>query len=224
MSYDAIVFDLDGVLLTGYHTAPAVYREAARETLADFDVTVGAVPDGLVNPDDTGEVRAFCAHHDLPPEAFWGYREHASTVLENDRIIAGEREPFDDVDVLPSLAEETTLGIVSNNRHGTVRFVREYFDWGDAFGAVRGRAPTLDGYDRMKPDPHYLGHTIDALEVEPTETLFVGDRLSDVETADRAGTDSVLLVRDDDRPTGDSDPTHVIDSLRDLEPLASDGY
>ncbi|CCQ33687.1 HAD family hydrolase [Halorhabdus tiamatea] len=223
MSYDAIVFDLDGVLLTGYHTAPAVYREAARETLADFDVTVEAVPENLINPDDTGEVRQFCDQHGLPPEAFWGYREHASTVLENERITAGEREPFEDVEVLARLAESATLGIVSNNRHGTVRFVREHFDWGEAFGAVRGRTPTLAGYDRMKPDPHYLESTLDKLGVEPAETLFVGDRLSDVETADRCGADSALLVRDGDRPAGEGDPTHVVESLRDLQALASGG-
>lgn len=223
MSYDAIVFDLDGVLLTGYHTAPAVYREATRETLADFDVSAPAVPEALVNPDDTEEVREFCDHHDCSPDAFWGYREHASTVLENERITDGEREPFEDVEVLARLAESATLGIVSNNRHGTVRFVREHFDWGDAFGAVRGRTPTLAGYDRMKPDPHYLALTLDDLGVEPAETLFVGDRLSDVETADRAGTDSALLVRNGDRPAGEGEPTHVVESLRDLQALATDG-
>ncbi|WEL16336.1 HAD superfamily hydrolase [Halorhabdus sp. SVX81] len=222
MSYDAIVFDLDGVLLTGYHTAPAVYREATRETLADFDVTVEAVPEELVNLDDTDEVRRFCDRHDCAPDAFWGYREHASTVLENERITAGEREPFDDVDVLMELAEAATLGIVSNNRHGTVRFVRDYFDWGDVFGAVRGRAPTLAGYDRMKPDPHYLGQTLDDLGVDPVNTLFVGDRRSDVETAHRAGTDSALLVRDGDRPVGQAEPTRVIESLHGLKPLAGE--
>ena len=221
MSYDAIVFDLDGVLLRGYPTAPAVYREATRETLADFDVIVESVPDRLINPDDTAEVRQFCTNHDIPPAAFWGYREHASTVRENHRITAGEREPFADTAVLPSLAEKARLGIVSNNRHGTVRFVRDYFDWGDAFGTVRGRTPTLAGYDRMKPDPHYLERTLEALGVEPVDALFVGDRLSDVETADRVGSDSALLVRDGDRPTGENEPTHVIESLRDLQPLAN---
>lgn len=224
MSYDAIAFDLDGVLLTGYHTAPAVYRDAARETLADFNVTVKKVPGELINPDDTEAVRAFCHQYGLPPEAFWSYREHASTVLENEQITAGEREPFDDVASLDRLAEDATLGIVSNNRHGTVRFVRDYFGWGDSFGAVHGRTPTLAGYDRMKPDPQYLNATLEKLGVDPADALFVGDRLSDVETAGRAGADSALLVRDGNRPTGDPDPTHVIESLRDLQALASDGF
>lgn len=219
MSYDAIVFDLDGVLLTGYHTAPAVYQQAARETLADFDVTLTELPAEVVNPDDTEQVQQFCRQQDIPPEGFWGYREHASTVLENERIRDGEREPFDDAGVVERLADEATLGIVSNNRHGTVRFVREHFEWDDAFAVVRGRAPTLAGYSRMKPDPHYLASTLDELGVEPTDALFVGDRRSDVETADRAGTDSALLVRDGDPPTGGAEPTHVIDSLRDLEVL-----
>lgn len=216
VSHDAIAFDLDGVLLTGYHTPPDVYRRATVEALADFDVAVSDPPDNLVDPDDTARVRRSCEELGIPPEPYWGYREHASTVRENDRIRAGERDPYPDVDALETLAERAQLAVVSNNRHGTVRFVCERFEWGKYVNAAYGRAPTLAGYDRMKPDPHYLATALETLAVEPADALFVGDRLSDIETADRLGTDSALLVRDGDRPDGDEDPTFVIESLSDL--------
>jgi len=216
MPYDAIAFDLDGVLLTGYHTPPEVYRLATVEALADFDVAVADPPADLVDPDDAATARRECDRLGIPPEPYWGYREHAATARENDRIRQGERDPFADVDVLGTLGTEADLAIVSNNRHGTVRFVREYFEWGAAVEAAYGRAPTLAGYDRMKPDPHYLQTALDALGADPAGALFVGDRLSDVETADRLGADSALLVRDGDRPTGDPEPTFVIESLEDL--------
>ncbi|WP_135665231.1 HAD family hydrolase [Halorhabdus rudnickae] len=214
--YDAIVFDLDGVLLTGYHTAPAVYRQATVTALADFDAATNEPPAELVMPDDVATIRRLCERFDVPAASYWGYREHAATELENDWIREGEREPFPDVDVLETLAESGELAIASNNRHGTVRFVRDYFPWGDHFEAAYGRAPTLPGYDRMKPDPHYLQTALDALGVKPGNALFVGDRLSDVETADRAGADSALLVREGDRPEGDPEPTFEIESLEGL--------
>ncbi|WP_136689522.1 HAD family hydrolase [Halorhabdus amylolytica] len=214
--YDAIAFDLDGVLLTGYHTAPAVYRRATVEALTDFEAGVEEPPAALVDPDDAATARRLCERFDVPAEPYWGYREHAATVLENDQIREGEREPFADVDVLETLAGSSALAIVSNNRHGTVRFVREYFEWDEHVGAAYGRAPTLAGYDRMKPDPHYLRTALDTLEVDPADALFVGDRLSDIETADRLGADSALLVREGERPDGDAQPTFEIASLEDL--------
>ncbi|MFB6201736.1 MAG: HAD family hydrolase [Halorhabdus sp.] len=217
--YDAIVFDLDGVLVTGYHTDPEVYRQATVESLADFDVQEDDPPASLVDPDDAAQARAHCERLGVAPDPFWGYREHAATALENAQIEAGEREPFGDVDALVGLAERADLGIVSNNRHGTVRFVHQYFEWDEHVDVAIGRAPTLAGYDRMKPDPHNLRVALDALETDPADALFVGDRLSDVETADRIGSDAALLVRDGDRPTGDHDPTFVIDSLADLRSI-----
>ncbi|MFB6150733.1 MAG: HAD family hydrolase [Haloarculaceae archaeon] len=214
--YDALVFDLDGVLLTGYHTDPAVYRRATVESLADFGVETDDPPAALVDPDDAGTARRVCERLGVPADPYWGYREHAATALENDRIRAGERVPFDDVDALSTLADRADLAVVSNNRHGTVRFVRNHFDWGGHLTTAVGRRPTLAGYDLMKPDPHYLEAALDALGTDPADGLFVGDRRSDVATADRAGADAALLVRDDDQPDGEPEPTFVVESLEDL--------
>ena len=112
--------------------------------------------------------------------------------------------------------------MVSNNRHGTVRFVLEHFGWSAHVEAMQGRHPTLEGYDRMKPDPFYLDRALDSLGAEPGATLYVGDRLSDVETADRAGTDVALLVRDGNPPEDAPDPTDVIESLDELPELLGD--
>lgn len=213
MSYDAIVFDMDGVLLEGYHTDRAIYRRAAEETLSDFDTQVSEVPDDLVDPADAASVRSRCATLDLPADAFWAYREHAATALENRRIEAGDRQPFEDTTVLSRLSSEYRLGIVSNNRNGTVRFVTDHAGWAKDVHATHGRYPTLEGYDRMKPDPYYLERTLDDLEVRAADTLFVGDRVSDVTTARRAGTDSAMLVRNGNGPAADVDPNYRITSL-----------
>lgn len=210
MAYDALLFDLDGVLLTGYHTDRAIYRAAATAAVTDSG-RPGDPPAGLVDPDDSGDVRAACAPLDLDPSSVWGYREHSATVRENAQIRSGERVPFDDASVLEDLADRQ-IAIVSNNRHGTARFAREYCGF-DAIDVVRGRFPSLVDFDRMKPDPDFLHEALDALVVDPADALFVGDRRSDVAAGQNAGTDTALLVRDGDPPAGDPDPTHVIESL-----------
>ncbi|AWB27213.1 HAD family hydrolase [Halococcoides cellulosivorans] len=210
MAYDALLFDLDGVLLTGYHTDRAIYRAAAADAVTDAG-RPGDPPDGLVDPDESRDVRRACAPLDLDASSVWGYREHSATVRENEQIRSGERVPFDDASVLADMADRQ-IAIVSNNRQGTALFAREHTGL-DAIDVVRGRYPSLADFDRMKPDPAFLHDALDALDVAPCDALFVGDRRSDVAAGRNAGTDTALLVRDGDPPVGDPDPTHVIDSL-----------
>ncbi|QSG12908.1 HAD superfamily hydrolase [Halapricum desulfuricans] len=214
MAYETILFDMDGVLLTGYHTDPDVYRQAAAATLADFGIDYDGVPPGLVRPDDVAEIRTTCDDLGLAAAPAWAYRERAATDLENERIVAGDRVPFEDTAVLSALAGDRTLAIVSNNRQGTVRFAADYFDW--PVEIARGRYPTLSEFGRRKPDGHLLRWTLDRLGTD--DALFVGDRRSDVEAAHRVGIDTALLSRDD-VPDGDPEPTHHIESLSELPDL-----
>jgi len=215
VAYETFLFDMDGVLLTGYHTDRDVYRQAAAATLADFGIDYeGDPPPGLVSPDDVAEVRTTCDDLGLPAAPTWAYRERAATTIENERIIGGGRVPFDDTAVLRTLGEQT-LAIVSNNRQGTVRFAAEHFGW--PMDAVRGRYPTLSEFGQRKPDPHLLRWALDRLATD--EALFVGDRRSDIAAAGRAGIDSALLSRDGDIPDGEAEPTHYIESLDALSDL-----
>lgn len=216
MAYETILFDMDGVLLTGYHTDRDVYRQAVAATLADFGVEFdGEPPDGLVSPDGVAEIRATCDELGLPAAPVWAYRERAATTIENEWIVAGDRPLFADADVLSTLAADHTLGIVSNNRHGTVRFVADYFEW--PVDAVRGRYPTLEEFGHLKPDPRLLRGELDRLGVE--DALFVGDRRTDVEAAERVGIDAVLLSRDGDPADGTPEPQFHIESLEELPDL-----
>ena len=213
MAYDVICFDMDGVLLTGYHTDREVYRQAAATTLADFGtVYEGDPPPDLVDPDSIADVRATCDDLEIPATPAWAYRERAATTIENERIAAGDRQPFSDTSVLSTLAEDYTLAIVSNNRQGTVRFANDYFDWGAS--VVRGRFPTLVEFGQLKPDPHMLEWALERLDT--TDVLYVGDRRSDVEGAHRAGIDAALLSRAGDPPEGDAKPEYHVESLTEL--------
>lgn len=213
MAYDAVCFDMDGVLLTGYHTDRSVYRRAVRATLADFGVSYeGDPPPDLVDPDTVTDVRTVCDDLDLPAAPAWAYRERAATTLENESIVAGDRHPFSDTGALRTLAESYELTITSNNRQGTVRFAAEHFGW--PISAVRGRYPTLRAFGSRKPDPEIVTSMLDHLDTD--DAVLVGDRRSDVEAAHRAGIDAVLLARDGDPPEGDPEPEYHVESLSEL--------
>jgi phosphoglycolate phosphatase-like HAD superfamily hydrolase len=221
MAYTAVLFDMDGVLLTGEHTPDAVYRRAIEEVLTHFDVTVDedAVPASLVRPGTAEAFREGCRALDLPPAPAWGYREHASTVLANEHIDAGERTSYGDATVLAELADSHEVGVVSNNRFGTVSYVLRRFDWTAAVDAARARLPSLADYDRKKPEPDYLQDVFASIESGPADALFVGDRRSDVTTARRTGADAALLDRGSASDGGGPEPTYHLDSLHDLEPV-----
>lgn len=212
----AILFDMDGVLLEGRDTDPAVYEAAADAAVEDL---------GLEPSDDqrrilrryryTDAIDEICGALGIGPDEFWSRRESHASRIAHDRFRAGERGCYDDVDAIPSLADRTTLGLVSNNRQETVAFVVDHFGFDGAFDAVRGRDPTIAGYRRRKPDPGYL---VDALEtLGTTDAVYVGDRPTDVEAAREAEIESAYLRRphnrDDPLPSG---TTYELDSLSEL--------
>lgn len=216
VTYEAVLFDMDGVLLTGTHTPRHLYDEATTNVLADHGIT--EPPDGFLNPNDVDEWREACAVHGVPADELWTRRESVVSELENAHIADGGRPPHDDVDVLDSIHHPT--GIVSNNRHATTTFAAEHHAWN--VDVTFGRDPTLEGYERVKPNPHYLTRAIDDLGIHPETTLYVGDRITDVRAAHAAGAESALLAREN-HPGGRHEPTHVIQTLRELPPLLATG-
>lgn len=218
MAYDTILLDMDGVLLTGRHTDRSVYRQAAATTVADFGIEYGGdPPPDLVSPDTVADVRAACDDLGLPASPAWACRERAATTIENDLLVAGERTAYPDTESLSALAESATVGVVSNNRHGTVRFAAEHFGWD--VDLVRGRFPTLAEFGHLKPDPTFLQWALDRTDSE--SALYVGDRATDIEAARRAGIDAALLTRDGPRPETTTEPAHYVESLDDLSTLHS---
>ncbi|MFB6136586.1 MAG: HAD family hydrolase [Halobacteriaceae archaeon] len=221
MTYDAVVFDMDGVLVTGRHTDPAVYEAAVEAALAERGVAAdadGETVSTLAKPDGAEQFRAACADLGVPADELWAEREARASELENERIAAGERALYDDVDALEDLPADRALGVVSNNRHATVEFVVDHFGL-DRFGAAYGRDPTLEGFRRLKPDPHYVERALADLGATPSAALYVGDRRTDVQAAYNAGCDAALLDRPDVVPGEGPDPTHRVDSLADLRAL-----
>lgn len=215
-SYDAVLFDMDGVLLQGPATPASVYANAADDAIAEFGLDL---PEGerqilrKYNFDEQFADR--CRELDVDPDRFWQTRERFASERANERLDAGRREPYSDTSIVTELP--IPLGIVSNNRHRTVEFVANSLFSGQ-FDVAIGREPTPEGFHRRKPESYYLERAVGELDIE--RALYVGDRGSDLEAARAAGLDGVFVRRDHNRSmTFDQPPTVDIDGLDELGAL-----
>lgn len=215
MSYEAVLFDMDGVLLQGAETVSWIYETAASKTLTDFDVSVDAqnVPT-LTEFHYTSAMQSTCDQLGLSVEEFWERREAYAAKLENQQLRNGGRRPFSDVKTLEQLADSHKLGVVSNNRQATVDEMLsvcglEFID------VAIGRDHSLTGYYDRKPEPTMLNDALRTLEVD--HALYVGDSTKDITAAARAGIDSAFIRRSHNANLDlQEEPNVEIEGLADL--------
>ncbi|QGX93543.1 HAD family hydrolase [Haloplanus rallus] len=214
----ALLFDMDGVLIEGRGADDVVHEHARDDTLAEYGIDPPErhrAP--LGNYEYTDAFVEACRAVGVDPVDFYAARERHSARRIVERLRAGERGLYPDVDALDRVADGRPLGVVSNNYDPAVEFVVDHHGL-DAFSFVRGRDPGVDGFRRRKPDPHYLHEALDALDAETG--YYVGDRETDVVAAERAGLDGVFVRRDHNADaTLRVDPTHEIESLTELDRL-----
>ena len=217
MSYDAVLFDHDGVLLT--LTSTEAHRSGARSAFEEVGV---AAPD----PDHVEDVsfgvsasrlETICAAYDLDPATFWPVRDTAISAAQREQMRAGGKRPYRDVSALADLT--MPLGIVSSNQQATVDFALDHFDLADAFQTVQAREPTVESLRKKKPEPHYVERALGDLGV--SDALFVGDNESDVVAAHRAGIDAAFIRRPHRADTVLSvDAEYVVWGLEDVVSIA----
>ncbi|MFC6975618.1 HAD family hydrolase [Halomicroarcula sp. GCM10025709] len=217
MSYESVIFDNDGVLLT--LTSMDTHQAGTRRAFERVGV-VDPEPDHLeamrigVTPD---RLDAVCRHYDLDPDRFWTARDGAISEAQRAAIRAGEKRPYGDIRALDRL--DGPLGVVSSNQQATVDFAFDHFDLDRHFETVRARPPTVESIHRKKPRPYYIEQALADLGV--TDALYVGDSESDIEAARRAGIDSAFVRRPH---TVDTDlsvtPTYDVDGLETVVDLA----
>ncbi|ADD04749.1 HAD superfamily hydrolase [Natrialba magadii ATCC 43099] len=212
-SYDAILFDNDGVLTTP--TDRDVLLEAMTEAFATVGVSnpPQAAIETLLSP-DVDSLRTTAVEHGVEPQTLWTAREEAAIAAQRAELTAGRKQLYDDTAVLDSLSQPTA--IVSNNQHETIGNILEHLDL-PPFEVWYGREPTIEGINRKKPRPYYLEQAID--ELGATEPLYVGDSYADVAAAAALDID-VAFIRREHREgytfDGPARPTFEIESLRAL--------
>lgn len=213
MTYDALLLDHDGVVVTlGEETA---LRQSARAALRDAGVTDPdpEAVEAMTIRVSMSELESVSSRYGLDPDRLWRHRDDRVAEALRAETTAGRKEPYDDVDVLRDLPVST--GVVSNNQTRIVDFVLEYYDLADRFETVRARDPTRESLVRKKPRPTYLEAAMADLGVE--HPLYVGDSESDVEAGRRAGLDVAFLRRSHNRDASlTTTPEYEVSGLDDV--------
>lgn len=215
--YDAVVFDMDGVLLRPLINSSNRYADAVTNTFNSFDANpsqsdIEAFYGGLETLD---EMRKRCERYNIDLGTFWVEREQRISAVQQQMMERGERELYEDYTVLPRLVKNYDLGLVSTNQHETVEFMIRYFGLDEYFEAVYGREPTIQGFQRTKPDPYYIERAL--RDLGTSSAIYVGDSVSDIAAAHQTGLDSVFVWREH---RSDYDltetPTYEVNQLTEL--------
>ena len=221
---DAVVFDLDGVLLRKGNLRSAidepVEENATEKALADLGISdppeafLDAVWEGSY-PKLAEATKTFDI--ELDPEKIWPLRERYLAEMEQYHIQNRTRKAYEDVDVIDHLTQRSIpLGIASNARHETVLCTVEYLGFDPANTYARGQYLEPDDWFRRKPEPDYILDVMERIGSQNT-ALYVGDNESDVIAAKRAGLESAFIRREHNRHVElDYTPTYEIDTLYDL--------
>ena len=219
MTYDAVVFDNDGVLT---HPTP---RDVLREATVDAFERVG-VPDPAPEHVDAvhlhvtpADLQTAAGAYDLDPAVLWRARDEAFSETQVADMRQGRKPLYPDYEAVRELT--VPRGIVSTNQHATIDAILDYHGIGGDFQTHYGREMEPASLRKKKPGSHYLDRALADLGVDPGDALFVGDSESDVLAAENAGTDSAFLWRDHREGYAlDATPDHELDSLRELPDVA----
>lgn len=206
---------MDGVVLKGRGTPQSVYNRAAERAANEMGFEPSEKTISLLRKHGYVTVARGCSRLGVDPREFWRLKERHACEVCAERLRAGKRGVYDDTEVVHELADETTVGLVSNNRQETVEFVAAHFDL--PFDVKHGREPTPEGFARRKPFPDPLVEASEEVGTDPEGAVYVGDRRKDTVAAMAAGMEPAYLRRphneDEPLPSG---VTHELGSLEEL--------
>jgi len=171
----AVLFDMDGVLLESYEAWFRVVNEAARHfKKPDIDRQRFKAGWGQGVDADLREFFPGCTQEQI--ERF--YIDHLLDFGEHVRADADARA------TLVALRDDGVLRGVVTNTHPFL--ARDMLAWTALIGLVDVTVGPGDGL-RSKPEPDIIAHACEALGVSPARVILVGDSVFDEKAAKAAG-------------------------------------
>ena len=205
--FAAVCFDFDGTLADNFDAIAAAVNHvrAGRRlqplTTAAVKRFVGRGIDYLVgNTVPEGDLAANIA----------GYREHFPKIMrEGTTLLPGAAQALAHLH-----GAGKRLALCSNKLSQYSRELLCYLHVADFFTAVLGP----EDVGRAKPAPDMLLAAMNCLDVKPTQTLYIGDMVVDIETARAAGVCVwVVPTGTDERATlQNAKPDRLLESLWEL--------
>lgn len=181
MTYRALMFDIDGTLT---NSQPA-YARVMQIVLAEYGKPFTDADAQATFPMAAEQAMA---HLGIAADQFDHFQARYEAVMA---------DHFSDITlydgmttVFEQLPAELKVGIVTSQRRNEIEAGMRDYPIMDRMNVVIG----ADDTDKIKPDPLPLLTALEKVGVQPSDALFVGDSLSDEQTATAAGVDFGLAV------------------------------
>lgn len=222
MSFNAVVFDMDGVLLDSmssdewkWDAVRKVIRSKGVEADKIDKKTLGAI----LGDKGYKECIKACNNLGLSPKKVWTEVAQETTIKRREKIQSGDIALFPGAqELIEELHQkDIKMGVISNAPEDAVEATIEEFGLKKYMHFYMG-VRSFEDLQARKPNPNHL--EIAKIEIKRSPILYVGDAESDVIAASRADLKSAWLNRE--HVDGDIRPDYTIESLEDLRSIAEE--
>lgn len=214
MNLKAVLFDLDGTLVDSIHDI----AQAANDTLADLGFAALPVP--LITTFVGRGVDALiwqclleCIDEPAPAPELYQQARQIFAKHYDARVRLGQTPVFDQVraGLQAFRADGYKMAVVTNKPLSYTHIILARTGLEDFFDLVVGG----DSCEEKKPHPLPLQFACAQLEVSPGQTLMIGDSINDVEAAQQAGIEVLVLPYgyNQGQPVETLTATAVVDDL-----------
>jgi pyrophosphatase PpaX len=210
----AVLFDLDGTLIDSIelilNSAKHAFREREGHVPSDAEWLTGVgIPLASMfrrYARDEAEVESLIAK----------YREYQ--LAHHDRLVTCYDQVVETVDFIRAAGHP--VAIVTSKTGWLARRGLDHVGLGPHFDVIVG----CDSCERHKPDPEPVHLALERLGYEPSEAVFVGDSVHDMEAGNAAGVTTIAALwgpfsREDLAASG---PAHYLERMTDLPRLLAD--
>ena len=202
-----VLLDFDGPVC-------AVFGDLKNRVVAEElrGLLTGELPDSIAHCEDPFAVLAYAAERDDHPEEV----EARMRDLEV-QAVATAPSTEGSVEVLQALhGNDQRVVVVSNNSEEAVDAYFEAHNLRDRIAGISARTASLPG--PLKPNPFLLNQALSAVDGSSSEAVMIGDSLSDIVAAQRAGTSSIGYANKPGKREkfAAQEPSAIIDHMAEL--------
>jgi HAD superfamily hydrolase (TIGR01509 family) len=208
---DAVIFDLDGVLLDSEHAWEGARREVAERSGGSWREDAQAHMMGMSTPEWTAWMRETLGVPLSPDEIFRAVTDRIESGYRRELpLLPGAREAVE------SLSGHWPLAVASSSSRVLIDLFLALSGLGPRFGATVSSEEVARG----KPAPDVFLEAASRLGVEPERSAVIEDSTNGIKAGAAAGMHVVAIPEPSFPPSADSLELAevVLDSLRDLGP------